>query len=157
MSEHLAFHPFDACYLERSAQWLQDPEICELIDAPPFSAERQLLWFESLPNRSDYLIWGVSLAGRPVGAVGLKGIGEGAAEYFGYLGDKSCWGRGLGRQLLAFAEQQALSLDLSLLRLRVLDGNSRALRLYQREDYHFCMRPDAQSRVMVKFLPPAPR
>ena len=152
MPEELTFQPFDARFLACSAQWLQDPEIIALIDAGEYSADRQREWFASLPGRADYLVWGVSLDGRPVGAVGLKNIDDGAGEYFGYLGDKSCWGRGLGHQLLAFAERQAVKLGLALVRLRVLDTNERAVRLYRRAGYLFCLRPDAGNRVFVKVL-----
>ena len=152
MSGQLAFHRFDTCFLEHSSRWLQDLEIREMIDSGEFSAERQREWFNGLAAREDYFIWGISLEGLPVGAVGLKNIGDGVAEYFGYLGDKSCWGRGLGHQMLAFAEQEARKLGLSLLRLRVLDTNHRASRLYQRAGYLFCLRPDANSRVFVKPL-----
>jgi len=152
MSGQLHFQPLDTCFLEHSARWLQDQEIREMIDSGEFSAARQREWFDGLAARVDYLIWGVSLNGQPVGAVGLKNIEDGVAEYFGYLGDKSCWGRGLGHQMLAFAEQQARDLGLALLRLRVLDTNQRALRLYRRAGYLFCLRPDAKNRIFVKPL-----
>ncbi len=155
MTKTFQFDEFDCAFLDASAIWQQDPEIRELIDAAPFCREAQLRWHASLPGRSDYRIWGVSLDGKPVGAVGLKDIGESVAEYFGYLGDKSCWGMGLGSQLLAFAEQQARSLGVLLIRLRVLESNVRAIRLYQKQNYLYCMKPDSASRIMVKFLQPA--
>lgn len=152
MPSTLEFEHFDEKFLEASARWQQDAEIRELIDAAPFSRQAQLAWYATLPNRDDYRIWGVSFEGLPVGAVGLKAIGQGAAEYFGYLGDKSCWGKGLGRQLLDHAESEACSMGVKVLRLRVLDHNIRAIRLYQKSGYHFCMKPDPNSVMMVKFL-----
>ena len=53
---------------------------------PAFTDEGQERWFANLPSKTDYLVWGVELAGRPVGVIGLKGIRGERAEYFGYLG-----------------------------------------------------------------------
>lgn len=152
MLSTLEFEHFDEGFLEASERWQQDTEICELIDAAPFSKQDQLKWYASLAGRNDYRIWGVSLDGLPVGAVGLKAIGQDAAEYFGYLGEKSCWGKGLGIQMLEYAENQARAMGIKVLRLRVLNHNTRAIRLYQKANYHFCMNLEPNSVIMIKFL-----
>ena len=152
MAESLQFKDFDGSFLKASAEWQQDAEIRQLIDAAPFSSEQQQQWFLSLPTRTDYKIWGIALDGEPVGAVGLKDITEEFAEYFGYLGNKSCWGRGFGASMMAFAEEQAGRLGVGVLRLRVLNANTRATRLYLKCGYKYCMRPDSLSGIMVKVL-----
>jgi RimJ/RimL family protein N-acetyltransferase len=148
----LSFHSYDEEYLDRSWQWLNDPETKALVDAGDFTREEQRAWFATLKSRTDYGVWGVSLHGRPVGVVGLKGIDRASAEYFGYFGEKSCWGQGLGQQMLDFAEEQARRLGINLIRLRVLGSNKRAIRLYDRLGYRYCAPHPPSSILMVKAL-----
>jgi RimJ/RimL family protein N-acetyltransferase len=62
----------------------------------------------------------------------LKGIAGGAGEYWGYIGDKSCWGRGIGTEMVRFIESEARARDLNRLWLQVWQGNPRARALYER-------------------------
>ena len=126
------FTPYDETFLAFSADWLADPEIKALTMTPEFDRDVQRRWFDSLPGRSDYLIWGVRHEGTPIGACGLKGIEDRAGEYWGYIGDKSFWGRGIGTQMVGFIEEQARARDLTRLWLRVWQGNPRARALYER-------------------------
>ena len=148
----LDFHAYDADYLDRSWHWLNDPETKALVDGGDFTRAQQHAWFKSLPVRSDYKVWGVALHGEPVGVVGLKGIERASAEYFGYFGEKSCWGQGLGQQMLDFAEDQARQMGITLMRPRVLESNTRAIRLYERLGYRFCATHAHASILMVKAL-----
>jgi RimJ/RimL family protein N-acetyltransferase len=148
----LSFHPYDMDYLDHSWNWLNDPETKALVDAGDFTRAQQRAWFESLSGRNDYLVWGVGLHNQPVGVVGLKGIERASAEYFGYFGEKSCWGKGLGQQMLDFAEDQARQRGITLMRLRVLESNTRAIRLYERLGYRFCATQPPASVLMVKAL-----
>lgn len=128
--------PFDRTYLDLSWSWLQDEETKRLTMTPEFTREDQLRFFDSLPGRSDYRVWGVSVDGvEPIGAAGLKHIAGGTAEYWGYIGNKDWWGRGLGRQLVQAVEREASQLDLGVLTLSVTKENQRAIRLYQRAGY----------------------
>lgn len=125
--------PFDRVFLERSWDWLQDPEIKRLTLTPDFTREEQQRFFDSLPSRSDYRIWGVLLAGgEPIGAAGLKNTAGGSAEYWGYIGEKHFWGRGLGGPMLAAVEAEARKLGLAELVLRVAADNVRAMRAYEK-------------------------
>ena len=126
------FLPYEEAFLSLSWDWLTDPEIKALTMTPDFDRAAQARWYESLPGRSDYLIWGVRHAGKPVGVCGLKGIAEGAGEYWGYIGDKSCWGRGIGGRMVGFVEEAARGRGLERLWLKVWDRNPRARRLYER-------------------------
>lgn len=124
--------PYDRDYLDRSWEWLSDPQTRALTLTPAFRREDQQAFFERLSGRTDYLIWGVEHDGRPVGAAGLKQVAAPKAEYWGYLGDKSLWGRKLGPILLALVEEQARERGLTDLFLRVARDNERAIRLYHR-------------------------
>ncbi len=88
---------YSRLYFDLSRDWISDPEINRLIDAGalPSNSDRES-WFMSLPNRLDYKIWGVEYEGKPVGVCGLKHISNHEAEYWGYIGEKSLWGKGIG-------------------------------------------------------------
>lgn len=148
----LDFVTYDSEYLKHSWKWLNDSETKAFVDGGDFTQQQQQSWFETLDTRDDYKVWGVALHGQPVGVVGLKRIGRGAAEYFGYFGEKSCWGQGHGQQMLDFAEEQARIRGVSLMHLRVLESNSRAIRLYERLGYRFCVAHPPNSILMVKAL-----
>lgn len=128
----LAVVPFDETFLSASAGWLQDNELAALIMTGPFDARAQAEWYASLPRRLDYKIWGVKFKGQPIGAFGLKNISANRAEYFGYIGEKSFWGRGIGKWILDEAVAKARALSIECLTLRVAHQNGRARSLYLR-------------------------
>lgn len=136
MEERLRLVPFDRAILDRSWTWLSDPELKRLTMTPDFTREEQLRFFDALPRRRDYLVWGVELPGEgPIGVAGLKHLDPPGAEYWGYIGEKWHWGRGLGKQMLSLVEQEARSRGLTRLRLRVARDNPRAIRLYERQGW----------------------
>ena len=129
-SSRLVFARFDEQFLEKSWEWLRDPEMKTLVMSPDFTREEQLQWFSRLPGKSDYLIWGLSCDGAPVGAAGLKHVTKEAAEYWGYIGERQYWGIGLGREAMNFVVDQARKLGLHELYLNVHEDNIRAVQLY---------------------------
>ena len=99
---------YSETYLKKSWDWLQDPETKALTMTPDFARDDQRRFFDKLADRRDYRIWGVELTGEgPIGAAGLKHIDGKSAEYWGYIGEKAHWGRGLGKQMLSAIEKQA--------------------------------------------------
>ena len=128
----LSFGRFDKIFLDKSWHWLRDPEIKRLTMSPDFTREEQLRWFARLPERTDYLIWGLSCDGIPIGALGLKNITRHEAEYWGYIGDRSCWNTGLGGEMMCFIFNRAKKMGLNELYLKVHRDNARAIRLYTR-------------------------
>lgn len=146
--------PFTTSFLDRSWAWLRDSEIKSLTMTPDFDRESQQRFFESLPDRHDYRIWGVTLVdGRPIGAAGLKHIDGRKAEYWGYIGEKDCWGQGLGGHLLGAIENQARSLGVRSLTLTVTAQNHRAVTLYRRSGF-VATDPRADPLLMTKELAP---
>ena len=131
----LTYVPFDERFREASWEWLNDPELHALIDAPPLSRTGHDTWYEGLDGREDYRVWGVEADGEPVGVWGLKRLTEGDAEYWGYLGERALWGQGLGQQLLAWADEEARRRGLQRLYLVVRRDNPRAVRAYEKAGY----------------------
>jgi len=127
----LTFTTYDEQFLAKSWNWLNDPEVKHLTDTPSFTKEDQSAWFQGLRMRNDYKVWGVQLREKQIGVVGLKNICKVSAEFFCYIGEKDLWGRGLGAEMLAYAETQSVALGISVMFLKVLADNSRAIRLYE--------------------------
>jgi RimJ/RimL family protein N-acetyltransferase len=142
---------FDQHFLEHSWRWLNDPETKRLTMTPDFSRSDQERFFASLP-RPGYFIWGVALAdGTAIGAAGLKGVRRDTASYWGYIGEASFRGKGLGRHLLALVEDEARILGLSVLDLQVAAFNAVAIALYEKAGYRETGR-DGDALIMMKSL-----
>jgi RimJ/RimL family protein N-acetyltransferase len=129
----LCFETYSKDYLEKSWEWLNEQEIRHITNTPNFTKEEQAAWYQSLKHREDYLIWGISINKIKIGAVGLKHITAISAEFFTYIGVKEYWGKGLGKQIMSFAQQYSRDiLHLKELTLKVLHDNIRAIRLYEK-------------------------
>lgn len=131
----VVFTEFDELFLEYSWFWLNDPAIKRLLQADDFTQEDQRKWFESLKNRNDYLIWGIKLDTEPIGSCGLKSISANECEYWGYIGEKNYWGKGIGKIIMAYVEEKAIEKNLSSIWLKVTEANVRAIGLYEKYGY----------------------
>ncbi|HAT7998802.1 GNAT family N-acetyltransferase [Citrobacter braakii] len=130
----IKFVDFDEIYLNKSWEWLQDEEIRILTNTPPFTKSQQQIFYESLP-RKDYLIWGVEVDKLPIGVLGLKNIKHGKGEYFGYIGNKDYWGKGLFKEMKLYILEKAKENEIDYIYLKVIKGNKRAIRAYHREGF----------------------
>lgn len=128
---------YDEVFLSYSIKWFRDKELLRLLDAGEVDPEGQRRWFRTLPSKEDYKIWGVLCDGIPIGASGLKHIDtrEHVAEYFGYIGDKSMWGKGCGRYILEQTCDKAREIGIAKVVLKVLSDNPRAIRLYEKNGF----------------------
>jgi RimJ/RimL family protein N-acetyltransferase len=127
----IEFVEYDEEFLNYSWIWLNDIEIKTLISASDFSKEEQLKWFLDLPNKKNYYIKGVLIDGEKIGVVGLKNISSEDGEYWGYIGDKKFWGKGIGKRMTSFIIEVGNSQKLKRIYLTVLDSNTRAIALYK--------------------------
>ncbi len=123
---------FNIDFLELSWSWLNDPEIKEKTNTPDFTKDQQLKWFNGLSSKSDYLVWGVTFGKKPIGVCGLKNITDTDCEYWGYIGEKSYWGMGLGNQIMQLMINKALELNLNSIWLKVKANNFPAVNLYNK-------------------------
>jgi RimJ/RimL family protein N-acetyltransferase len=129
---------YDENFLELSWNWLNDPEIKHLTNSINFTKQEQLIWYKKIPEKSDYLIWGVKIDNFPIGVCGIKKIKNQKAEYWGYIGEKEYWGKGIGRQIINKIEIKALALNIKTLNLKVIKTNHRAIALYIKMGFHLC-------------------
>jgi len=152
-SHALKLTPYTRDCLDKSWNWLRDPEIRALTMTPSFTREEQLRFFEALPARAGYDIWGVEVDGAVVGAAGLKNVRGSLAEYWGYIGERGLWGKGIGKQLMRAIEAQALAKGYTTLDLKVSVANPRAIALYKAMGYHEDVETsDAEVMRMLKEL-----
>ena len=132
---NIEFVQYDYRYLEKSNKWLSDPEIKYLTQSPEIDRKVQKEWFESLPDRTDYIILGVEVDRMPAGAVGIKHIINGEGEYWGYIGEKSLHGLGIGSFLVKKMISIARDKGMHRLYLHVIDNNYRAIKLYKKHGF----------------------
>lgn len=123
---------FDKKFLSLSYKWLRDREIRKLTMSPRITRKKQQNWFEKLETLTDYKIWGVTYDSKAVGVVGIKHIDRvnQQAEYFGYIGEKDYWKKGIGRLMLDSMTDYAQSIGIKNLILKVAPYNERALKVY---------------------------
>lgn len=143
----VSFVDYNRQFLSLSHKWLSDKEIKHLTNTPDVTRESQEIWFSSLHGRNDYYIKGVLFNGRPIGACGLKHITSTDGEYWGYIGEKDYWGKGIGGRMMAFIEECAKSLGLRQIYLHVLKDNERAIRLYTKNGYRAVSEKDNLTKM----------
>jgi RimJ/RimL family protein N-acetyltransferase len=123
---------YDRNFLEKSWEWLNDPEIKALTMTPDFTREDQLHFYNSLHLKKNYWIKGIMEDGSLIGAMGLKNIDtkKSEAEYWGYIGEKAYWGKGIGKFMISEAVFNARQMMLDHLYLKVDPKNNIAKKLY---------------------------
>ncbi|AJJ47106.1 GNAT family N-acetyltransferase [Francisella tularensis subsp. novicida] len=126
----LNFVDYNVDFLDKSYYWLNDIEIKRLTMTPDFTKEDQYRFFKSLDARDDYILKGIEYNSEKIGAFGFKNIQGHTAEYFGYIGEKSFWGVGLGKILIWKMLVFAKKLGFKNLYLKVCVNNKRAINLY---------------------------
>lgn len=127
---------FDIVCLNKSWEWLSDPGLRQLTLSPEFTREEQLRFYDSIKSRDDYNIWGVFLDGFGlIGVAGLKNCRLTLAEYWGYIGERNLWGKGLGKRMISIVEEKAKGLGFTQLELKVSITNERAIALYKKTGF----------------------
>lgn len=134
MAEANTVEQFDERFFAVTGEWLGNAELRRLIAAAPPHMQTRREWFETLPERTDYRIWGVCHHHEPIGCFGLKHIHpiRRDAEYWGYIGIPQYWGRNIGQWILEQAVLRARQSGLTVIYLRLLNDNQRAVRLYRK-------------------------
>lgn len=127
---------FTIDYLEHSLRWLNDTETRKLTNSFPVSKEAQAKWFNGLKDRKNYIIWGVESESVPIGACGLKNLTVEECEYWGYIGEKEYRGKGFGERMVRLTEEKAREMSISVIWLKVLKENNRAVSLYKKLGYN---------------------
>lgn len=123
------FVPFDRYTLDKSWEWLNIPEIKYLTQTPDFTRDEQYIWFEDLPNRSDYYIRAIDVDNRIVGVLGLKRITAVDGEVWVYIGVKSMWGKKIGEKCIEHIISYSKNINLDSVYGILLNENLRSKKL----------------------------
>ena len=126
------FREYDRETLDKSWEWLNDPETKELTMIGDFDREYQLKWFEGLKDRKNFYIRSVICKGEIIGACGLKKITNEDGEIWGYIGEKKYWGKTVGAQMMEHIIQYAQSLNLSSIYAVYLKTNRPSIKTSKR-------------------------
>lgn len=146
----IEFREFDLEALEKSWEWLNDPQIKELTITPDFDKESQRKWFESLKNKTDYFISTMVHNGNPIGVTGIKRITETDGEFFGYIGEKEYWGKKVGVQMMNYLIDYAISRNLKSIYGIMLKTNSRIYGLCR--NFGFDVEKDIDDKTIMMRL-----
>lgn len=147
----VVLRPLEERDLEALRQYKNDAEIASLLVGFSSGYSRQGMseWLARHTGRADEVVWAVAeplpaphpcsgAADRCIGHAGLYRIdGRTRSCEFGILiGDKSFWGRGVGREVTEAAVEYAFgSLNLRRVSLQVLAVNTRARKVYERAGF----------------------
>lgn len=118
---------------------VNDPDIAEFLDLiPPVPMERTMAFWEFVLSRGA-LWWNICRAGERIGSVGLVPEQPGTklahvATLFIYL-KKAYWGAGIGDQAIRFVTAAAREHRIERIELCVVDTNTRAIRLYEKNGF----------------------
>lgn len=124
---------------QRIYEFLNDPDIYQSLGGFRFGMSRYEAerWIElhSGYNTNDY-IWAICDLDNDIylGHVGLYKINYrvGSAEFGIMIGDKTQWGKGIGKEVLRFIINLAFfELNLRRIELSVLANNLKAIKLYE--------------------------
>jgi ribosomal-protein-alanine N-acetyltransferase len=119
--------------------WFEDFEITRNLKRQhPPTLEEEKEWIEQMGRDPNAVIWMVEFEGRPVGNTGIRNIDwkNGSGRTGTIIGDKSVWGRGLGRELMQLrCEYAFMQLPLRKLKSAYLEGNEASARAQKAAGY----------------------
>ncbi len=128
----------------RFVEWLNDPEVIQglLIIAPLSNAQEQN-WFDGLRNRPvDEQPLGIEVSTpqgwKLIGNISLMQLDwrSRQAEVGIFIGDKTCWNQGYGRDAMVLMIRHAFyNLGLNRVYLRVHETNPRAAHSYRKAGF----------------------
>jgi RimJ/RimL family protein N-acetyltransferase len=107
--------------------WFEDMEVTRflLLRHPP-SIEMEKEWLEKIARSPDDVIWVIERNEQTVGTTAIHAIDwkNGSGTTGTVIGDKSVWGKGLGRELMNLRARYAFTqLPLRKLKSAYTDGN----------------------------------
>jgi len=107
--------------------WFEDIEVLRflLVRHPP-GIEEENEWVKKMAKDPDHIVWIVEFEGRSVGVTGIHAIDwrNGFATTGTAIGDKTAWGRGVGREVMQLRARYAFTQQpFRKLKSGYIDGN----------------------------------
>ncbi len=112
--------------------WFEDMEVTRFLELrfpPGIAGEKE--WLERMARDPDEILWVIEHEGRAIGSTGIHRIDwkHSSGSTGTVIGEKSAWGRGLGRELMQLRAEFAFSqLPLRKLKSSYIDGNEASAR-----------------------------
>lgn len=135
----------DRFLFETLASWHRDPEIRANLTPNPHEQDLPLPTAEQLMagyRRQNKLVWFIFSKDSMIGEVTLDPDFHGLMHQVAksawisiVIGDRSCWGQGVGTAAMRFLEETARRIGMCRIELGVFSFNQRALALYQKMGY----------------------
>lgn len=124
---------------ERMITWFEDMEITRflLLRNPP-SIDQEHEWLNKMAKEPDEIVWVIEFEGRIVGTTAIHAINwkEGFGTTGTVIGDKTVWGKGLGRELMQLRTRYAFTqLPLRKLKSGYIAGNGASAKAQQAAGY----------------------
>ncbi len=111
--------------------WRSDPDIYQGF----YQQTKPLIWNEHinwlLSRNDDWRIYIVILDGRRIGVVTIGQLDYWESEIGIYIGKKSLWGKGIGRQAVALAIEWLRNYGKRYIRTTILDSNKRSAKMFE--------------------------
>lgn len=146
------FKDFTREVLEKSWEWLSDPQIKEQTSTPDFDRESSEKWFESLKTRKDYFIKSIWHNNKPIAVMGLKHLNGKDAETLGYIGEKEYWGKTIGVQGMEYLVNYARAIKLESIYSVIRKTNLSSYKLNRRLGFVKEKDKDENSIIMRLYL-----
>lgn len=146
------FREFDRRTLEKTREWLSDPQIKELTITPDFDEKSQETWFQSIQNKDNYYIRSVWRGDDPIAVFGIKHITATDGEIWGYIGEKQYWGKAIGIEMMHHVFDYARSLNLKSLYAIMLKENIYSVKILRRFGYGEETELDGERMMMRYYL-----
>jgi RimJ/RimL family protein N-acetyltransferase len=128
----VTFRPPRQDDIEVMLTWFEDMEVTRFLELrfPP-GKEPEKEWADHMARDPNEIIWVIEHEGRAVGSTGIHRIDwkHGSGTTGTVIGDKTVWGKGLGRELMQLRADYAFTqLPLRKLKSAYIDGNEASAR-----------------------------
>jgi len=133
--QRVVLKPIEPEHLPNYVRWLGDTEVLAWFgDYRPLNLAREQGWYEAQNHDESSLNFAVEFDGRHIGGAGFGGINrtDQHAEVGLFIGEKSLWDQGLGKDILTTLVGYGFDyLNMHRIYLRVFAENHRAIRCYE--------------------------
>jgi RimJ/RimL family protein N-acetyltransferase len=133
--EHVILRPIEPEHLPNYVRWLADPDVLAYFGPyRPMNLAQERDWYEDQNKSANTVNFACEYQGQHIGGGGFCNLSHQhqSAEVGLFIGEKTLWDRGLGRDmlrsLLAYGFDQ---LNLHRIYLRVFAENVRAVHAYE--------------------------
>jgi len=119
--------------------WFEDMEVTRFLmirNPPSIDSERE--WLERMSREPDDVLWVIAQKDKAIGTTAIHAIDwrNGFGTTGTVIGDKSAWGKGLGRELMRLRADYAFTeLPLRKLKSGYIDGNEASARAQAANGY----------------------